>query len=143
MTTDLSTRILAELDRRTKAAEAASPGPWRIDDEDDDTVVLAVDDEVAAQAYALSGRQQRATAEHIALHDPADALRRYAAARRVLERHQPDNELPINAKFWECVVCSVEIECNSDRVGTHYHTVLWPCPEILDLCASLGIEVSP
>jgi hypothetical protein len=55
-------------------------------------------------------------ANHIALHDPADAVRRYEADLRRLERHAPEND-------W-CDISS------------------WPCWEIQDLAASLGIEVS-
>jgi hypothetical protein len=64
-------------------AKAASPGPWHINAEGDE--VLAVDDIVVADGFALSGRQLRATTEHIARHDPARVLREVDAKQRILD----------------------------------------------------------
>ncbi|MEU9946911.1 DUF6221 family protein [Streptomyces sp. NPDC047939] len=55
-----------------QVAKDASPGPWHVDAEADE--VLAVDDIVVAEGFALSGHQLRATTEHIARHDPARVL---------------------------------------------------------------------
>lgn len=71
------------LDDDEAASAAAAPGPWHLNDEGDE--VLAVDDITAAEAFALSNRQQRATAAHIARHDPARVLAEVEAKRRIIE----------------------------------------------------------
>jgi hypothetical protein len=76
----------ARLDETEAIAQGASPGPWHLNAEGDE--VLAVDDVTVAEAFALSGRQQRATASHVALHDPDRALRDVAADRAILEHHR-------------------------------------------------------
>ncbi|MFD7746716.1 DUF6221 family protein [Streptomyces sp. NPDC059698] len=66
-----------------REAAAASPGPWHVDAEADE--VLAVDDIVVAEGFALSGRQLRATTRHIARHDPARVLREVEAKRQLID----------------------------------------------------------
>lgn len=53
-------------------AQAASPGPWHANAEHDE--VLAVDDITVAEGFALSGRQLRATVDHIAANDPTAVI---------------------------------------------------------------------
>ncbi|MDX2838017.1 DUF6221 family protein [Streptomyces ipomoeae] len=60
----LRTRIA----ERRAIAEAASPGPWHANAEHDE--VLAADGITVAEGFALSGKQLRATVDHIATHDP-------------------------------------------------------------------------
>ncbi|HEX3852631.1 MAG TPA: DUF6221 family protein [Polyangiaceae bacterium] len=79
---DLIAFVTARLDEDEHTALAASPGPWHLNEEGD--TVLAVDDIAAAEAFALSGPQQRATAAHIARHDPAHVLREVAAKRAIV-----------------------------------------------------------
>ncbi|MFE4658155.1 DUF6221 family protein [Streptomyces hydrogenans] len=75
-TTQLRTNVgeflLARLLEARELAERASPGPWRPDEEHDE--VLAVDGIVVAEGFALSGRQLRATVDHIAHHHPVRVL---------------------------------------------------------------------
>ena len=74
--------LRARLDEDAELAAAASPGPWRPSEESDE--VLAVDGITVADGFALSGRQLRATTDHIARHDPARVLAEVEAKRRLL-----------------------------------------------------------
>jgi hypothetical protein len=85
-------------------AKAASPGPWHINAEGDE--VLAVDDIVVADGFALSGRQLRATTEHIARHDPARVLREVEAKRRLLDLHEPGTQEYVDGDV--CMVCTLQ-----------------------------------
>jgi hypothetical protein len=89
---DLAAFLKARLDEDEAAASAASPGPWRLNAEGDE--VLAVDDVTVAEAFALSGRQLRATADHIARHDPARVLREVAAGRAILTAYWAASSQP-------------------------------------------------
>lgn len=81
---DLIAFYRARLDELEQAAIAASPGPWAANAEHDE--VLRVDDGITvADGFALSGRQLRATVDHIVLHDPVRTLRRVAAGRKLIE----------------------------------------------------------
>ncbi|MFE0470505.1 DUF6221 family protein [Streptomyces sp. NPDC058947] len=64
--------LRARYAERRALAEAASPGPWHANEEYDE--VVAVDGITVAEGFALSGRQLRATVEHIAVHDPLDVI---------------------------------------------------------------------
>lgn len=61
-------------------------------------------------------------AAFIALHDPADAIRRYTGELEVLERHRL-----CRCEDWAHCVCS--------------HGGVWPCPEIRSLASRLGVSV--
>ncbi|MFD8516587.1 DUF6221 family protein [Streptomyces antimycoticus] len=82
MPSELISFMHACLDDEAALAQAASPGPWNINAESDE--VLAVDGIAVADGFALSGRQLRATTEHIARHDPARALREIEVKRQTL-----------------------------------------------------------
>ena len=60
--------LRARVAERRALAEAASPGPWHVNAEADE--VLAADGITVADGFALSGRQLRATTEHIAANNP-------------------------------------------------------------------------
>lgn len=91
----LHTRLRAELDRRQELAKAAlCDQPWQADEEGVDngswigthwTVWTTTDDTEAHIACGLTSTD----AKFIALHDPADAIRRYEGELEVLERHEP------------------------------------------------------
>ncbi|MFE5332546.1 DUF6221 family protein [Embleya sp. NPDC056575] len=82
MTDDLVAFLTARLDEDEAETLAASPGPWSTTAEEDE--VLAADGERVADAFALSGRQLRATTRHIARHHPARVLRDVAARRALV-----------------------------------------------------------
>lgn len=64
--------LRARIAERRALAEAASPGPWHANAERDE--VVAADDITVADGFALSGRQLRATVDHIAANDPEDVI---------------------------------------------------------------------
>ncbi|MGW4051507.1 DUF6221 family protein [Streptomyces sp. NPDC004779] len=80
---DLIAFLRARLNEDAELALAASPGPWHPNEEHDE--VHAVDDIVVAEGFALSGRQLRATVDHIARHDPARVLAEVYAKRMLLD----------------------------------------------------------
>jgi hypothetical protein len=65
---DIADFLRARYAERRALAEAASPGPWHANAEHDE--VLAADGITVADGFALSGRQLRATVDHIAANDP-------------------------------------------------------------------------
>lgn len=69
---DIADFLRARYAERRALAEAASPGPWHANDEHDE--VLAADGITVAEGFALSGRQLRATVDHIATHHPVDVI---------------------------------------------------------------------
>lgn len=79
---DLIAFLRARLDEREARALAASPGPWRPNAEHDE--VLAVDDILVADGFALSSNQLRATVDHIAGNDPEYVLEDIAAKRQII-----------------------------------------------------------
>lgn len=83
---NLAAFIIARADELEAAALGASPGPWHLNAEGDE--VVAVDGVTVAEAFALSGNQQRATAAHIALNDPLHALALAGFVRAVAARWQ-------------------------------------------------------
>ena len=64
--------LRARYAERQALAEAASPGPWHANEEADE--VVAVDGITVADGFALSGRQLRATVQHIAANDPTAVI---------------------------------------------------------------------
>ncbi|MET9957046.1 DUF6221 family protein [Streptomyces sp. NPDC006339] len=90
MSDDLLAFLRARLAKDEQLALAASPGPWRPDEEHDQ--VLATDGIVVAEGFALSGRQLRATVDHIARHDPVRVLVEARAKQQLLDEHQDVND---------------------------------------------------
>lgn len=79
---DLAEQILAAIGRVEDLALRTPPGPWHPNAEHDE--VLAVDDIVVCDGFALSNRQLRATVDHIVMHDPRSVGRRCAADREIV-----------------------------------------------------------
>lgn len=105
---DLHERLLAEVQRRLDAANAY--------------------DGSCAGNHRHCGDECE---EYQAIHDTIDAIRRYEADLRRLERHHP-------RLVALCVpVCG---RCHPAEPGTG--NGLWPCDEVRDLAASLGVEVT-
>ena len=132
--TDLHARLRAEVERRLAVARSATPGPWRIH-----TAGTGIRGSVPyawvtdtpkgqPQINPIVERHHGGTVTdmaHIALHDPADAIRRYAGELEVLERHVP---LPDPWRHG--------VTCNGCSRST-----AWPCPEIRSLASRLGMSV--
>ncbi|MFC3986475.1 DUF6221 family protein [Streptosporangium jomthongense] len=85
MIQDLIAFIRARLDEDEELASTASPAPWSANAEHDE--VLAADGITVADGFALSGRQLRATVNHIVRHDPARVLADVEADRKLLARY--------------------------------------------------------
>lgn len=69
---DIADFLRARYAEQRALALAASPGPWQANDEHDE--VIAVDGITVVEGFALSGRQLRATVDHIAVHNPAAVI---------------------------------------------------------------------
>jgi hypothetical protein len=86
MSSDLIAFLKARLAEDAVLAAAASPGPWRVNAESDE--VLAVDDITVAEGFALSGRQLRATTEHIARWHPLRVVAEAEAKRQAVDHYE-------------------------------------------------------
>ncbi|MCX4605484.1 DUF6221 family protein [Streptomyces anulatus] len=85
--TDLADFLRARIAERRAIAEAASPWPWKINP-DDPEEVLAGDDILVADVFALSSNQTRNTATFIATNDPADVIADLDAKLALLVLHR-------------------------------------------------------
>lgn len=81
--------------------------------------MLAVDDITVAEAFALSNRQLRATAIHIARHHPTRVLAEVEGKREIIKRHPrrraPEWDRPGCVGF-ECAQCANEYPCPTLRL---------------------------
>ena len=111
----LVSAVRAALDETERYARAAGYHRWRPDFELDIVVAVSNGKTVARDCRDYDSR-------HIARHDPAAVLRRVAADRRVLERHQESTDTEYGS--W----------CRRCCVGE------WPCADVLDLARGLGID---
>jgi hypothetical protein len=139
----LTRQIDATEDAARKAAALCGchpPSPhwsFRDGDEPTDGRILVVDDPHPDMKRKISRKKWNGAydglfaAEHIALHDPAAVLRRCAADRKILARHQLDPDV-----YWEpaCKGCGTY----GDQ-GMPYTDNLNECPELLDLAEGYGI----
>jgi hypothetical protein len=123
--TDLHARLKVELDRRlavAKNATHATINRWAVD----------VAGPVASLAWLGPSHDVFTSnwmqAAFIALHDPADAIRRYTGELEVLERHLPAADQPDQCRW-----------CYSDA---HDDYQLYPCPEIRSLASRLGMPLT-
>ena len=89
--------LLARIAEDEAAARAASPGPWHTDAEASE--VLAVDDILVADGFALSSFQLRATTRHIARRDPARVLAECEAKRELVTNLMRVCE---DGRCWQC-----------------------------------------
>lgn len=97
----LHDRLRAEIDRRLAVAKAATPGPWRwgpidVTKSGKRALYCALQKPftpgmwpgaVVLKAAEADVYPSTADAEHIALHDPADAVRRYEGNLDLLSRY--------------------------------------------------------
>lgn len=135
----LGERIAAELNQREKIAKLAVDAHgenWYLG--------LCYEDgyhvEGLARPDLLVAATAEETAEHIALHDPADAQRRYAVARQVLKRHRPVDPATADPRMDAVVRTFWGPQCSHGRnPGEYQELVLYPCVELRDLAKSLGV----
>ena len=142
--------LVAEVQRRLEVVRAATGRHWYSNGGWEIRTVPVGDVEAADPPFwflvARPGEQRQsawADFRHIALHDPADAVRRYEADLRRLERHAPRVE-PASRYRPEIVECEHCASLCHSRSGLGCETpdAPWPCDEIADLAASLGMEVT-
>lgn len=144
---DLISRLLTAIEEAEEDARDASTWgddwsvadhvapPWGEDTPDD--VILAAGKPVATMNTEYGGCL---AASHVARNDPAAVLRRCAADKRVLERHnKPEPMDPFQVRVWrfevKCGHCSWT--CYTDCEDM----VKFPCPDLVDLADRYGISV--
>lgn len=86
--TQIADFLRAWYTERRALAEAASPGPWHANPEHDE--VVAADGITVAEGFALSGRQLRATVDHIVANDPAAVIADCDAKLCILDEVIPE-----------------------------------------------------
>lgn len=106
--------LRARYAERRALAIAASPGPWHANAEQDE--VVAEDGITVTEGFALSGRQLRATVDHIAANDPTAVIADLDAKLALLGEHAQAS-LPNGVDLDECRVCGGMNEA-------------WPCPTL-------------
>lgn len=122
-------QLLAEIERREALAQAAenrSPSPWEYQ-----AISLYMNGESSGVLRDVNhgpqiGSTRFNVGPYVEAHDPADALRRYAHYRRILERHHA--AIALGGDQEQCWWCAPR-------------TVEWPCTEIRDLAEALGVSV--
>lgn len=150
--TTLHDKIRSEVERRlaiARAAAAAKPAPWvalalhdgwehtgysgvRTDEttptgrRSSPVATLMADTLEVERSSLASEPTPAAVAQFVALHDPADAIRRYTHALWILDQHQ-----------W--VAPGVKCDCR-DAMCSHGGHIVWPCDDIVRLAESLGID---
>lgn len=111
--------LRARIAERRALAEAASPGPWHANEEHDE--VLAADGITVADGFALSGRQLRATVDHIAANDPADVIADCDAKLALIDALLAERHEVVGDPWYTCAAATEEHDggetCNEDWLG--------------------------
>jgi hypothetical protein len=184
--TDLHTQLVTVVQRRLDLAKRASYGDndWTLRRDPNGPAVGQWERDVQFEIWTCddeedgcpeAARQWIAEGKHIALHDPADAIRRYEADLRRLDRHKPEPnhrhivgqrkraDRPDEPWTWFCWSCPTTwTPAEVEALGGVEHSDLLvplndpsrpcpprcqgcnevnPCAEVLDVAASLGVEV--
>ena len=120
--------LRARIAERRALAEAASPGPWHANLEADE--VVAVDGITVADGFALSGRQLRATVQHIAANDPADVIADCDAKQRLLDAILAEPHATLRPGGSTAIYCVTDsdpgesCECGRDARVSEYVRIL-------------------
>lgn len=117
---ELADFLRARYAERRALAEAASPGPWHADEEVDE--VVAVDGITVADGFALSGRQLRATVQHIAANDPNDVIADCDAKLALIDDLLAERHEVVDGDCWyTCAAATEERDggetCDDNRLG--------------------------
>lgn len=132
MSTDIHDKIRSEVERRLAIARAADGHELF----DGTGIVSMTSPNHPKRTVALPSH----IATFAALHDPADAIRRYAHALKILEDHHPvarDGSpawASSDGRAW-CWTCT-----GLEGAGKFLIAAPSPCPPITDLAESLGID---
>lgn len=110
------------MDAAQRDAEAAGGDAWRLQDHPSD--IVAIYDSKGEPVVYDEGWPTEAQKAHIVRHAPAAVLRRIAADRKTLARHQPKE------------VCGIGPA--GGILACSYDPHPWPCPDIIDLAEGYG-----
>lgn len=127
---DLVSRLLTAIDETERLANAATPGPWRVDDERYAEAIYGGEVGCVVGGGRWAGESSvfdsTEDALHIVHNDPAAVLRRCQADRELIALHPQDAELG-----WLCQLCGGEgqnIDCT------------YPCDTLRLLAGSYGVD---
>jgi hypothetical protein len=121
---DIADFLRARYTERRAIAEAASPGPWHPNAEHDE--VVAADGITVAEGFALSGRQLRATVDHIAANDPAAVIADCDAKLALVDLHVPVVlHAGGGARYFDTTTV-----CRSCEPPRQFPELAYPCPTI-------------
>lgn len=129
---DLVTWLQLQVAEDERQALAASPGRWHPNAERDE--VLAGDDIVVCEGFALSNNQLRATVDHIVAWDPTRVLAECDAKRKIIFEHLDDGlgrdengQLIRNAPPARCTTC-LDTDRRAAPLGTEFAEMApYPC----------------
>ena len=119
---DLHGWIAQQIDAVEAVAKTATPGPWHVTEYDWQTDfdagigTTAGEVNVVGHGYEGGGVERTEDARHIALHDPANVLRRCTADRKILTIHAPAGTR------WDpyaCNGCGVDSEYGHEVLHTN------------------------
>jgi nucleotide-binding universal stress UspA family protein len=134
---DLHTWITQQVDAAEvaarKAADCATARRWEVVG----SLIVAVPDENTAGPDIIEStfHTYDDALVHAALHDPAAALRRCEADRRILARHNVDPDEASHHLFaTACRGCGTHGDCDDPEIDN-----INDCPELLDLAHAHGI----
>jgi len=139
--TDLTDWLTAQIDADETAAKAATPGPWRVNDERYHESILA-DGEIPT---VISGSHwggdasvfdNDADARHIARWDPARVLAECQAKRDIIALHEPSYSYgpiyKIDGEYQRVPACAMCVNFHADMDCENEH---YPCPTLRLLAA--------
>ena len=133
---DLHGWITQQIDAAERAAEAATPGPWKYET-DDDTVVAEAGTVARRWDYVRSGSAVQIEADMkliIAHADPTAVLRRWTADRKILAEHKPRASSWYD--YYACEGCGYDgADYCSEPMVSHTND----CPTLLALAEGYGL----
>ena len=133
---DLYGWTLEHVAAREDVARAATAGPWKAESHyvrgTREVVYSEVHPVAELEGNGDGGVLSEADALHIALNGPDDVLRRCTADRRLLERHQPQQD---GSAFPDSMQCRT---CSQDGGDGYQYLVPAPCPTLRDLAEGYG-----
>ncbi|MFJ9671349.1 DUF6221 family protein [Streptomyces sp. NPDC101221] len=121
---DIADFLRARYAEQRALALAASPGPWQANDEHDE--VIANDGITVAEGFALSGRQLRATVDHITAHNPAAVIADLDAKLALVDMHPPEEIDEYSRRPWD----TFTVQCASESWKVYSdaeNRVEYPC----------------